>query len=764
MSEAQINTKDYWEERFQMDWETAQGESQTEFFARIACGLFPDWFVRDIKRYRYSICDAGCALGDGVNVLSEFLECSVTGVDFSDVAIQKAQNKFPQYSFQVMDLTQAPDQKQYDIVFSSNVLEHFYEPWQVVGNLSRLAKKYIAILVPFQESMQIEEHVYKFDTHVIPLGFQDFHLIYAASLDAATIENTLYPNPQILLLYSSDKEDQNFTTLQDLAEHVQTRAYVQLMQENERVLRLHQEQRKLLEEQAAQMEQQVQALAQQAQALERQNRERGALQHEITKAHQLAEQRQKEVGALQQELHKLRHSFSWRVTKIFRLLGKASGISRWRYAKRGEGQRTSFGKRCYTALKRSRFGQATKKIIPKSIKKKLAGHYAASLVAGSMPEESVLRQFVAQVNQSGEPIMLVFSGVKYVDSEGQRNIRLVHEAMQKNMKIIFAYWRWDISEPVIPASTSMLQIPIDYLYQNRVSLFTDIFQFSAQRTLLVEFPHEYALDIVDIANCHGWTTVYDVIDDWEEFAKKGQAIWYDKRVEIGIANVVDINVATAALLQEKIAAQMHHPEPYYRIGNGVDPNRIKPSPRLDVYNCSRGSLQIGYFGHLTDSWFDWKMLCRIAKKRPEWTFHLIGYGEPSDLQTPDNIRLYGKKTPEELPKYAAFWDVAIIPFINGELTRSVNPIKVYEYLQLLLPVVASNMPEIKDYPYTQITMQEAEFEAAIARAATMHPDPNTIEAFVAENTWARKWDALWEAIQAFDPSKSYKVIFSGGTQ
>ena len=38
--------------------------------------------------------------------------------------------------------------------------------------------------------------------------------------------------------------------------------------------------------------------------------------------------------------------------------------------------------------------------------------------------------------------------------------------------------------------------------------------------LLVEFPHKMAVDIIDIANCFGWKTIYDIIDELNDLIIK----------------------------------------------------------------------------------------------------------------------------------------------------------------------------------------------------------------------------------------------------
>lgn len=109
-----------------------------------------------------------------------------------------------------------------------------------------------------------------------------------------------------------------------------------------------------------------------------------------------------------------------------------------------------------------------------------------------------------------------------------------------------------------------------------------------------------------MANCHDWVTAYDIIDEWEEFAKHGQAPWYNKQVEEMLVAQTDVRVATAQTLIDKFSFVPN--DKWIKIGNGVNVDKIQKSKKLSEYDFCSGDLQIGYFGHLTDSWFNWDMI------------------------------------------------------------------------------------------------------------------------------------------------------------
>ena len=128
--------------------------------------------------------------------------------------------------------------------------------------------------------------------------------------------------------------------------------------------------------------------------------------------------------------------------------------------------------------------------------------------------------------------------------------------------------------------------------------------------------------------------------------------------------------------------------------NGLNEDFVQKS-----YKNKPDNKTIGYFGHLTGSW---ESLIQVAKHRPNYYFEIIGHSEPKSLNLPSNVSILGPKNHLEINEIASNWSVAIIPFKVSKLSDAVDPIKIYEYLALNLPVVSFKMPQIENYPNTLI--------------------------------------------------------------
>lgn len=205
MDNPAINSKAYWDHRFETDWEDNRGREQSRFFARVAIENLPDWLKSYVITHHLVICDWGCAEGDGTDILASYFgQQQVVGVDFSTVAIERARRYHPHLNFSVEDWLEAedPNPRQYDIIFSSNTLEHFSNPQSVLEKLSARAKKMVVLMVPFREFERIAEHQYTFLPENIRVApSPDLILLYTAVIDTANLSPSFWAGEQIVLVY-----------------------------------------------------------------------------------------------------------------------------------------------------------------------------------------------------------------------------------------------------------------------------------------------------------------------------------------------------------------------------------------------------------------------------------------------------------------------------------------------------------------------------------------------------------------------------------
>jgi glycosyltransferase involved in cell wall biosynthesis/predicted nucleic acid-binding Zn-ribbon protein len=334
---------------------------------------------------------------------------------------------------------------------------------------------------------------------------------------------------------------------------------------------------------------------------------------------------------------------------------------------------------------------------------------------------------------AGTHVVFMFSGTTFVqEHRANRPIRLTRVYLGREDPVFFNYYRWG-SGDALPAHDNqlLLQSPIDLTPELIDDLLRTDFG-NKTKVMFASFPHEIMVKSVAKAQQHGWTVIYDARDDWEEFSKVGAAKWYDMGYERYVARQADIVTAVSWPLARKIEAMSGRPVSVN--ANAADPDFPKAArPRAAAWPPL-----VGYFGHLTDKWFDWDLVRLAARRYPDWTFELAGHQAPANLALPDNVKLLGLRSHAELAELSTRWALGIIPFKTGSLADGVDPIKVYEYLQLGLPVLATYFPQMRDYPGVWLAHSHDDFVAKLPDVARAHLDEDAVGTYVAQNTWPER--------------------------
>ncbi|MBT2794578.1 glycosyltransferase family 1 protein [Paraburkholderia strydomiana] len=132
--------------------------------------------------------------------------------------------------------------------------------------------------------------------------------------------------------------------------------------------------------------------------------------------------------------------------------------------------------------------------------------------------------------------------------------------------------------------------------------------------------------------------------------------------------------------------------------------------------------RLGFYGVL-DERFDAALIAALAAARPDWQFVMLGPVvklDPADLPQAPNIHYLGQKPYDELPRYLAGWDVALMPFAANASTRYISPTKTPEYLAAGRPVVSTPIADVvsryEDSGVVRIARDASEFERAIEHA------------------------------------------------
>jgi trans-aconitate methyltransferase len=194
-----VNSREWWDHYFIEQWEANRGREQTRYFTSRLCECLAAREWHWIASAPRTILDWGCALGDGIDQLHHcFPDCDATGLDFSRTAITKAVRDYPRHKFVLAE--DAAPLPPFDVVLTSNCLEHFAEPLAVMSTHLAHCRFLYLLLVPFREQHLHESHVTRFDLDSFPDQLDGFTKLGAAIFRC---EPRYWNGEQILVSYAS---------------------------------------------------------------------------------------------------------------------------------------------------------------------------------------------------------------------------------------------------------------------------------------------------------------------------------------------------------------------------------------------------------------------------------------------------------------------------------------------------------------------------------------------------------------------------------
>ena len=235
--------------------------------------------------------------------------------------------------------------------------------------------------------------------------------------------------------------------------------------------------------------------------------------------------------------------------------------------------------------------------------------------------------------------------------------------------------------------------------------------------------------------------VYDCMDRHGYFYE-GYVRQLVEKEERAMLGRVDVVTVSSAQLQE-YCCQYH--TDVHIVRNGVEladfhEGRESADPLPEI----TGSV-IGYIGYVAP-WIDLDLLASICHSFPNATLVLVGpvIVDVSALKRFPNAKILGERPYQEMAGYISQFDVCLIPFRINELTRAVNPIKLYEYFAMGKSVVTTALPELESYhDVVHVAHSELEFIEGVAAALSeaQNPIPERVQyrqRIAQENSWQRR--------------------------
>lgn len=799
MNNFEINTKEYWNNRFEEDWRLYGGNEQTRFFASIACSMIPDFLKQEIQDNKYLICDIGCGEGDALGILHRFFAAPVMGMDFSEKAIEKGRKKHPGYELVVRDIRTVEDVSA-DVVFCSNVMEHFPNPWDIFESLEGIAQKYIILCVPYKEKMICKEHLYVFNDENILMQGKQFHLIYEDTLACGELENSCYPEQQILLVYAREGADGgeklcNISKgmieekLRD-ANREYEKKYHELKQEYEarcQALRAeHELKQDALKKEMQKYQEELQSLQKwstEAKTKLQEMNELKAQNQELQKMRTIGEEQNRELKNIEEELREkiefqenlmfLAKSECFRynsrtIYKLFRMVYRF----REQFMRGNYEDRRNFRKLLMANLTRKRVvGTRTDGFNPMyNIINILDGvEYGAASGGKGGYQEGENGSLLSQREQLDKatkavlrekydkPDIIIFAVIDY-NFRHQRPQHFATRFAANGHRVFYINANFTNGSQVKEIADNLFVVDFatgrfNAIYETDWSQETKWLTDNLDK-LIGKYAVRDAVVVVDYPNWingadylkrkYGFFMVTDYMDDFTGFLGTTTNILKDNCIKL--LEHSDLVVPSSQFLHDIAVKYAKRVE---IVRNGTEVDHFYRALEMEYH---RERKVIGYYGAVAH-WFAWEKVCYVAQQLPECDVVIIGAvtEHREQLEKYSNIKLLGELPYEQLPEHLAYFDVCLIPFdTSTDLIKATNPVKFYEYLSAGKRVVATDIPELEPFrdEYVYMSNDDAQFleyvKLCLDGKDTLKGKAECV-AFAKENDWQKRFEGFERA-------------------
>ena len=264
--------------------------------------------------------------------------------------------------------------------------------------------------------------------------------------------------------------------------------------------------------------------------------------------------------------------------------------------------------------------------------------------------------------------------------------------------------------------------------------------------LVVGSAHIYP--IVDAFNAE--KIIYHCSDDYTLVPSFPKSF---KEIEKNLMKVCDLVITTADELKK---AKEHMNANIVSIPNGVNVHHFKLTQNIrtmiheDIKQIPKPI--IGYIGTVF-RWIDQDWIEYAAKEHKDYNFIFIGpvTTDISKLQKLRNVFFLGPKPYDSLPSFLKAFSVAIIPFVIDGVTLKASPIKFYEYLASGIPIISTDLPDLK-YFYDVVSLVNNKEDFCNQIKITIENDNNSLmlkRMKLAESySWEKRFNQLNKYIES----------------
>jgi len=237
--------------------------------------------------------------------------------------------------------------------------------------------------------------------------------------------------------------------------------------------------------------------------------------------------------------------------------------------------------------------------------------------------------------------------------------------------------------------------------------------------------------------------IYDVFDDLSISSRNKRALQYHQFAEKIAIHHSEYVTCSSTYLSENLKKKY-----------SIKPILIRNGISVDSFDKVRwkGNKKkiIGLIAAMTvlPECYEIQLIIKVAERYPDKQIHIIGpYTSKHKklFEKKKNIKLLGILIGDQLNNELANFDICLIPFLTNEVTKAINPLKMYEYLAYGKPVIGLDNFDYEDaYPFIYLAQNDIEFISKIDSA--LNEDSkfkfNSRIEYIKNKTWGKRVESL----------------------
>ena len=238
---------------------------------------------------------------------------------------------------------------------------------------------------------------------------------------------------------------------------------------------------------------------------------------------------------------------------------------------------------------------------------------------------------------------------------------------------------------------------------------------------------------------------YDVMDDYPNFFDPMQARVLT-RLHEELLGRSDVVVASSGVLADRCCEVSRRS--IELVQNGVASSFVR-SCKTAIEASELADLphpRLGYVGTIAD-WMDFRVIKELADGFPDGCVVLVGPVDCRLPRLPRNVHLLGSRPHAELPSLLRGFDLGIVPFEIGPATEAVNAVKVYEYLAAGLPILGSDLSELRRFGSVVRICREGQWSDQARQALSTPVDKDAQVRALKGATWEDRIDRVWHLLE-----------------